>query len=228
MNKELPVKLVTDFYDFYDHWFDRDGIVWERKAGDGIPRDEAFLYMSCNLGLRTPPVGTTDDLVEAIPPVSLLEAGDNIDVVVYLDQMAHCGTHKIKMNIMEACEAFPDHLSSMYIDQSTDHPKTTRWLKLGYHQHWLVYESDDDWRSNCGDVSVRQAEEDEIALFSNDLWKNTKDYPLCAIDFVQSSGGLWYAIDFNSAPGLRHTPIEDLKAEEVAYCIKEYIYDHQK
>jgi len=62
---EVKVSLRSDFYDYYDHWFDLEGIepcfVFERFSYAGPGRREMLEYLQ-SLGLRVPAFGRVCDL----------------------------------------------------------------------------------------------------------------------------------------------------------------------
>ena len=59
------VCLKSDFWDYYDHWFDRGkGIVFERFSNQGMNRKEMLDYLS-SLGFKTPPYGTPSEVLGA-------------------------------------------------------------------------------------------------------------------------------------------------------------------
>ena len=72
----------------------------------------------------------------------------------------------------------------------------------------LRYESLDDWRGNA-DSDVQVVRENEEGYHSI-----SQDYPLFAIDYATSDPDDFdkcgYAIDFNSAQGVRWTGINDI------------------
>jgi hypothetical protein len=224
------VKLISDFMDYYDIYFDFEGTHWERKCQTPVKKREDFARMAA-MGLHVPPNGLIVDLAEAIPYEYLLEVGDNADVVLYTGETEHAGLGKLKMNIMEAYEGFDGTWASMYIEGFSAYPQTTRWLKVGNEQMWLTYTSlDDSWRSNAGDVAIIWANEIPWTPKGVDInkvvdfEKETRGIPLCAIDFVCSHARTWYAIDFNTAPGLQGSPVENwIPGRDVAQLIKDYL-----
>ena len=93
-----------------------------------------------------------------------------------------------------------------------------RFLQIGDQHFWLRYESDDDWRSNCGDC--------EIALVAGPKkgYHKSIHEPLFAIDFVIC--GKQYAIDFNVCPGVSGTGVErEIGPRGCAEAIQKAIVD---
>jgi hypothetical protein len=109
---------------------------------------------------------------------------------------------------------------SAYLAPANGQPVSRRYLRIGSKVFWLEYRSDDNWRSNCGTVWIEYARPPRFLMnFVDD-----EPYPMLAIDFVRREAGLWAAIDYNTSPGLRHTPIEeDISGEEVVALIKEWM-----
>jgi hypothetical protein len=225
MDPETKVKLITDFNDYYDHFFDMEGVVWKRQYNNGVDRKECLTFMQ-TLGLKVPPFGTTTELTEAIPLERLVEIGDSSDVVVYTDPLAHAGEGKIKLNIMEAAERYPDNLCSLYIPPDFNKIFSLRWLKIADKSFLLRYTNHDasEWRSNYGDDIDIELVENMSLAGSQDLIERLTRFPLVAIDVVLSSKQVAYAVDFNTAPGLRNTPLQyKIKGEDLADALKAHI-----
>jgi hypothetical protein len=224
---QTPVRLISDYSDFYDHHFDPEGLIWKRYAHNSLSRRGAFRLLK-KYDLPVPPFGTVEELAESIPYELLLEVGDECDVIVYLDEYAHHGEQKIKMNIMEAYESHPEELCSLYMAQATTTCVGYTWVKIGDAFFWLEYNSDDSWRSNCGNVLVKYPEHIPMHDIFDQLYYSTDSFPMCTIDFIQSQAGLWWAVDLNIAPIFKDTPLEvDLGAECIATLIKEFYFEHQ-
>lgn len=221
------VHLVTDFFDFYDRYFDYSGPVWKRLTSKGLTRLRA-LKMLDDAGFFVPQFGKIKELVESLDIEDLLQTGDKTDVIVYLNEMAHRGEYKIKMNLMAACEAFPSYLCSFYVPQITKNPISVRLLKIGNIYHFFKYTSDDRWRSNCGNVTIaRMIESSIMDEFASAIAKldHILKLPLWAIDFVRDPDGIWYAVDLNTAPKLEESLMEEVyTAKQISNLIKEYIY----
>lgn len=207
----MKLQLRSDFIDYYDHYFDRNGIVFNRYSRNNISRLEMFNMME-NWGLKVPEYGLCNKLSENN------SISDN-KVVVYLDQYAHQGEDKELLSLEKACLKHPQKLGSIYIPTSDriDGFKSIsyRLLQVGIARFWILYCSPDDWRSNAGNCSIE-------VLKTTRYYGYTKvPYPLFAIDFVAQNK--LYAIDFNTSPGIKHTGIENIfKAEEVVNEIKKF------
>lgn len=201
----VKVKLVTDFYDIYDIWFDREGdTVLERLTTSGLSRGPMLRFLN-DKGIQTVRFGTCEEL----------SAIGCKKVVVYKDTNTHCGNGKILMDAMDATMSFPNFLASEYCPLHKG--VSIRHLQLGELWFKLQYKSVDDWRSNCGsDVDIK-------VLDCGVGYHETIDAPIFAIDFVETADGLM-AIDYNIAPGCRWTGIEQLvKPKVIAESIKSAI-----
>lgn len=204
----MRVKLVSDFVDYYDHWFDREGEVFRRVSSDGMSRRQMLAYLN-SLGLKTPPFGTVRELWSRYGELDR----QILSVVVYLDETAHRGEGKIKLPVAEAVRRYPDHLATVYIPSTPQGAVSWRYLQVGAKVFWLEYASG-DWRSNYGGVEIR------VLSREKDGYHSKIHLPLFAVDFVAAER--LYAVDFNVAPQVRGTGVEKLlPAREAAESIKE-------
>lgn len=237
----MKLRLYSDFRDYYDHMFDLEGEIHSRRAEGGLHRREMFSYLeSC--GYHVPINGTvrevvgrrTEDYFHSMERDArhFLKYQDSIHLrsnfetnilllVVYTDPTAHRGEGKLVMNASTALHSYPENYCSVYAGRYE--PKVTtsfRFLQIGDRSWYLVYQSQDSWRSNVG-------EEVQIDL----VGENPRGYhpcirePIFAVDLVQSFTTM-YCVDFNTAPGLKGSPIEDiLTATEVVELIKRAVQD---
>jgi hypothetical protein len=213
------VRLISDFHDYYDHWFDGTGaeLTFERKSDGGDKRREMLVYLK-SLGLRVPAFGRTSEVFEYLQQKYAFEGFDRLfEVVVHIDETAHRGEGKIKITLCDAVEQYPDHLAVEHIPVLPGgQGQAWRYLQAGDKRFWLEYTSRNDWRSNCGDVDIG------VLGRRPDGYHKLIKLPLFAVDFVW--GDVPYAIDFNVAPGIKGTGIEDiLPAKEVADAIKKAV-----
>lgn len=213
--------LKSDFRDYYDHWFDIMTSPNDTYA--------TFHRYSRNSMTRRKMFELLESLGNKVPKHDYLHKMKDVEkVVVYTDQFAHRGEGKELLKLKYAKQK---HLrmygapemdvnwikhsiyASEYIGTSN---MTMRKLHIGKMCFFLLYESDDSWRSNYGNVKVSV-----LRFFDN--YKNTHA-PLWAIDFVHD-----IAIDYNSAPGLVGTGIEDvLKPEDVVKLIRNWVFDYDQ
>lgn len=210
------VRLVSDSHDYYDHWFDNyeAELTFERKSTGGMPRREMLEYLR-SLGLRVPVFGRPAEVYDqlrrrynALPD----EVFDCIQqVVVHLDETAHCGKGKIRLPLSDAAKQYPDCLAVEYIPAlPSGLGQTWRYLQIGDKVIWLKYTSRTDWRSNCGDVEIQVLHQEK------DGYHPRINHPLFAVDFVLVRGHGFYAIDFNVAPGIRGTGVENILPPKAA------------
>lgn len=219
----LSVGLDTDFHDYYDYAFaarwQRPAHILQRRTTQGMDRREMLAYLAAQ-GLTTPLYGKVSQLVPHLRSVYGEDIADNLlNVVVYTYTRSHAGEGKLKLPLVEALERYPDCLASEYIPAlPSGNGQSLRYLRVGFRQFWLRYTSLDDWRSNCGSVEIEFLSE-EAPL--DPMATRAIDSPLFAVDFIKADR--LYAIDFNTAPGLRGTGIEErMKPQEVVDAIAAY------
>jgi hypothetical protein len=207
----MKLKLVSDFMDYYDHWFDREGQEFRRVTTEGPTRYEMFQTLR-DAGYATPPLFLLGPaLYEHVHFTK-----DNFKVVVYLEERSHCGEDKILLSLEDAIEAHPGKWASLYLGD--DCPVSMRFLYVGFYEIALDYSSDDEFRSNVGNV--------QIYIYDIRKVKSRFNYvlpPLCAVDGVQHKG-FFKAFDLNIAPGIKGTGVEDtVKAEDLVQSLKDYM-----
>ncbi len=204
----MKIGLKSDFEDYYDHcftsaWEEADK-VFERLTTVGMPRSTMLLYLD-SIGLATPLHGRVQELVPVITERSGMPqriAEELFEVVVYEDEHLHTGKGKRKLSCRDALAQFPEAYASVFIPSHPGKGGTSlRYLRVGMRQFWLRYTSHDDWRSNCGEVSVELLGEEEPAETPHQI-----PYPLFALDFVKADR--LYAVDLNIAPRVGGTGIE--------------------
>ena len=213
------LRLNSDFRDYYDHHFapsyQKDGFCFDRLSRTDLDRKAMFARLK-QLSLATPEHGIVKHLFEAYQESlnlqgyrdkDLLGMLELMQVVVYTDPFAHAGEGKIRCSYTEAMRDHPDRYASIFIPQNAAGTGTSlRLLRIGRRQFWLRYTSQDDWRSNAGDVSIEVlCEERPMALSLT----QKQPEPLLAIDFISGPGNTLLAVDYNTAPMLRGTGIED-------------------
>lgn len=201
------MRIRSDYHDFYDHCFDvnfSDSDIFYRYAKTQKLRRTDHDELA-EVGFRVPPRGKVSALCMAGEPTSRPK-----QLVVYTDESAHRGDGKVLADASFAFEAYPDHYSTIYLPQR--YPVSYRLLLVGKLAFWLRYQSRDDiWRSNVGEVAVTEPPkgppgtvDDTIDLVTAAL---RLGHPLLAVDFVEWRELLW-AIDLNTAPQIKGTPIE--------------------
>lgn len=201
----MKIKLNSDFIDYYDHEFcgsattpDAELNRWSKCNFSKQQQFDFMLKLECN------PV--PNGMVKEIASQHGCKK-----VVVYHDVYSHRGEDKRLMDATEALEKFPSHFCSLYVPSlNADKPMTIRQLFIGDFLFVLQYSSNDEWRSNCGEVEI---------LFKGFQPNNNTDFPLYAIDFIEQQDGKLLAIDVNLSPGIKGTPIEKMLKPKQIYDI---------
>lgn len=220
----MKISLKSDFYDYYDHWFERcNNADFEliRNSRSKISKQDQFkILRSCDfnaigIGLyRKVQYGFIDNSRETTTP-------PDVNVVVYTDEYAHAGEGKILISFQEATKKYHNHLFSLAVDTKGINKSTSkRYLSVGDYKIWLEYKSDHEWMSNCGDVEITILSADKTP--SNTL---PMDFyrPLYAIDFVEDLNGCLIAIDYNESPAINGTGLENIyKPREIYELILEW------
>lgn len=219
----MPLKLVTDFRDYYDHAFADEGEPFYRKAASGPNRIEMFNILS-SIGIDVPKHGIVTDLYKDLEgqhadQKQFQDYSKIVQLVVYDDLYTHQGNGKQLMTLDEANQKAPNNYAAQFLPSfsagswhkgADKYPETMRCLVVGKEVYWLLYSSDDKWRSNCGNVEIS-----EIKQLSRKVYPRMENIqlPLYAIDFASPYGrhavNDLTAIDFNIAPGLTGTPVQD-------------------
>lgn len=214
---QLPkVELNSDFTESYDHMFDKGetDFRWTRYS-IGLSRGMALLELS-GMGLRVPyydRVSTMSALLGKLRPF----------VVVYTDEYAHRGEEKEPRTLsLDTLQKYGSNNAMLYVGQFPGNKVSYRYLRMGQRKMWMRYSSDDPWRSNCGNVEIAEHSWPSLMQFTDSGFHDPENFPAIAIDFV-SSGGKWFAIDFNTSPGIDHTPFtEKYSATEIVDSIKKW------
>lgn len=221
----MKLRLLSDFRDYGDEWFDREGQIFTRFSGDFLTKRNQFTLLEAS-GFLVP---RHNYLYKLYNYINWAKDDSIKKFVVYTDHLAHRGEGKIILTRegVKAIEDFSEGsllncYASQYIQtEYSPSNKTHRILNIGSRQFRINYSSDDAWRSNCRNVKV----EFDTEIFGDmKISSPLEGRALWAIDFV---AGI-YAIDLNTSPGLKGTGIEDiLKPKEVADLIKEF-YDRRQ
>lgn len=203
------MRLVSNFIDYYDHHFDLHGDIFRRMSNEGMNRKEMLEFLS-KQNLITPPFG----IVNQMKNHALIE--NEAYVVVHTDITSHRGENKLLMRFNEALEQYPESFMVMYVSSFTG--VSWRYLRVGDRSYILRYESE-DWRSNWDTKQIVVERED-----ASDIHISI-EAPLYAIDFVKNikpdGSPVMVAIDYNIAPQIRGTGVEELlTAIDAADAIK--------
>lgn len=206
----MKFKLITDFHDYYDHYFDLIGEPFYRKSRSGMNRIEMFKFLEDN-DILTVYNGYPKNII------SSLGIFCNREFIIYTDLDAHRAEGKIKVRAKEALEKYSENYCSEYIDYNPG--VSYRHLQIGDIKCWLKFQSN-DWRSNYGNVDIEVISVDKN-LYCNKDKNELNKYPLYAIDYVKDHNGDLLAVDFNIAPQIKGTGIEDIiPAKEIVEQIK--------
>ncbi len=218
------MRLLTDYDQWYDCIFDGAEPVFERMAftRGGLGKAAQFDLMK-SIGLRTPPHGRVEDLASGVLEMPGVGSGprqilDDIQCIVYLDELAHRGQGKERLTLREAWERYPRHFASMYVAPPGG-PVAYRWVRFGRCEYWLRQTGGSgDWRSNRNDeeTAVGHAWRPETMPIPRVVW---------AMDFVPSAEGL-LAVDFNTAPQLAVLGEQGLLTAEQARIELEWAVAH--
>jgi len=219
------IAIDSDFIDFYDYAFCsryNADIIWERRSRTAMSKRKQFAFLE-QQGLETPNHGTVAEVFEKSKADYQLEddhfakMSELAAVVVYLDEYAHCGEGKLKVPLKLALERHPNKYYSEFIQTTPScNAVSYRYLQVGKKSYWLRYTGYNSWMSNHAEkVDV------EYLCPNNGKFIPTVDYPVFAIDFIM--GRVFYAIDFNTAPGLKDTGIP-LKDPHEIYDLVEQWY----
>lgn len=209
----MKIRINSDFRDYYDHAFcgsyEKPDVTFERNSTGGISRSAMFAALE-SAGLLTPRHGLVRDLIPGLRtgasnlPQAFVE---DLQVVVHLDEQAHAGEGKVLLRLAEAETKHPDAFAAEYLPTVAGSGSISyRHLRVGSRMFWLRYTSQDDWRSNCGDVQI------EFLCEAGRVTPKVSFFdlsPVVAVDFILI-GRKMYAIDLNVAPGLRDTGIEKI------------------
>lgn len=205
----LKIAIESDFWDFYDHAFYpryRADIVWERKSRTSMSKREQFRLFE-NHGLKVPIYGTVREVYRRVKAEydfegELFNKAINLfSLVVYLDEYAHRGLGKVCVPIKVALEQYPDKFCTEFIQTTpSPHAVSYRYLQVGHKAFWLKYTGYDSWMSN----HARKVDIEYLCPSRHILHLDIR-CPMFAIDFIP--GRVLYAIDLNTAPGLRDTGI---------------------
>ncbi len=215
------MRIHSTFRDYYDIWADGTGPVLQRVGGNSGPTKREQFRILEEAGWLTPPNGVVGEILD-----SWWEAERQRVkwVVAYTDETAHCTEGKevwwkqcaslnrqpkmgydaqnerANRNYREVyCSAFV----GSYPQFVAGNQKSTslRYLQVGPHVFWIEYSSTESWMSNYGDGDI------QVVCIELDKGYHPKiRLPLFAVDFVL--GREMYAVDFNTAPGIRGSGVE--------------------
>lgn len=221
------MQLKSDFNDWYDYAFNKEGPVYERYAKTNRSRQQDLEFLK-SIGCNVPRYGKAKDLVQELLGAkwnSFFETwnfrkSDEIkdveDIVVYTDDCAHCGDGKQLVTLREAEEKYSDNFAVEYFCESFG--ESYRYLQVGNRKWWLFYKSYEDWRSNNGNGDTTILCEEDTG------YHGSIHVPMFAVDFIPTSAVGFVAIDYNTAPGLE--PFKDkVKAGAIVELLQQAMSD---
>ena len=186
------MKLVSDFSELYDCYFDGKGEEFRRMTNEGPSKREQFNILE-ELGFKVPHRNLYKEIRRTCPA----------PVVVYTDENAHCGEGKILVwkNTQEEFDKYKDCFCSLHIPGSKKGGShSIRILNILSRQFLIQYKSEFDWRSNCGDGTIECIGETKKWLHLN----KKLNRKLWAIDLVfDIDNNEWVAVDLNYSPGIK-------------------------
>lgn len=216
------ITLLSDFTDYYDHWFDsrhdNPELVIERYTNSGFNRIEMLTYLK-SIGFMVP-VFTQD---RKTVRWSFYKDG----VVCFTSLNEHQGKGKRLCTHQEFKNNEFDFIdqSVLFMRYIPTSPmgESYRLINFGNESFVLRYQSN-DWRSNCGnDISITVLEKKPkyLAKFKN------FQYPISAIDFVKDKdSNKFFAIDFNIAPSVKGTGLDNIiSGKEIVESVKRWVDD---
>jgi hypothetical protein len=228
----MDIALKSDFRDYYDHWFSQSHIkhtsTFERMTSGGMDRIDMLNFLN-DIGLTTPDHGYVLDVALKQYKSFTKHYSESLardlcqlhNIVVYTDINAHAGGGKELISTTKAAKIYPNNYCSTFVGYPSHFGISYRYLRIGKRQFWLRYTSANDWRSNCGNVTIELlCEEQKLEIEGlNKVLTNT---PLFAVDFVVSDKS--YAVDYNIAPMIKGTGIEDIMTPkevflEITQCL---------
>ena len=155
-NTNYPVKkmqLFSNYRDYFDMMFDREGEPFIRFSTDYFSRRDAFKILDRTAGMMAVEHGLVKDLLWS-----------DKDLVVYLDEKAHTANEKIVISKHERNDYLNYYSSVVHGLPAV----SIRILNIGNRQFKLRYESDDAFFSNKGNVEISLLDE----LIGNQKYPN--------------------------------------------------------
>jgi hypothetical protein len=232
----MKIGLLSNYVDYYDHWFipsfEAADVQFSRMNDRRWPKWMQIKILR-DWGFRTPETA----YLYPYEPVNIYTD----KIVLYDDPYVHNGEGK-KITTLADAKTYNPYLIygdipylMEYQESLSDagNPISYRYLSIGGERFYLSYESlgKDSWQSNVGsEVEIKLLEFEEFSEYTKvpyEPWTGLDErLPLFAIDFLRSEKrAVHYAVDFNVAPGLRGTPIEDMFSGSMVYQLIERWYE---
>jgi hypothetical protein len=197
------IYLISDFCQYYDERLHdvMGGQPFKRLTKSGLNRREMFEFMDEYFD-RVVTHGTVKKLYKRY---HTRKKCDGHKMVIYTDEMAHCGEGKILVPIEEVQHRYMNNYASIYVESTYNRlpigykSVSQRYLFVGSNIYLgLLYASKNDWRSNCGEVEIFLT-----SLDRNYHGNNGINEAIWALDSTVDSQPInLRPMDFNIAPGL--------------------------
>ena len=218
---QMRFKLVTDYLDNYDKFFEKTSKVeFERTKLSKFSREELFNYLK-DLGNATPHYGVVERLV---PFLFDLYQTENLLIVVYTDVFLHDRKQLLLVNAKSAFNIFKQSFAVEYLKGDEEYATSYTYLKIGNYDFGVKTTSSVQqcWQSNVFSKSTIMCRGEE------NTYNPKIQYPLYTIDYIQHNKKM-FAVDFNVAPTLEETDIHlfmnDLEIfEAVAKAAENFYY----
>ena len=204
MPEAARLGLISNVHCVHDHLFKTrwDVALLRVSEAPGLttpPLRRDLFRMLDGWGVPTVPNGRVLDMAREFP---------GSDLVVYLDERAHRGEGKERMEASVAADSCPDAWCSLMVGEPG---VSTRHFQWGDRALTMDFESRDpgEWRSQKGPHAVTRTREGSAF----DLFPKIP-FPLFAIDFV---GGTGLATDLQFSPGHMNDGLWDAIGPREAY-----------
>ena len=125
-----PICIKSDFSDFYDTISSPNGIVYNRRLSDCIPRGSALKYLR-SLGIKT---------LELKQVTNFSYLDDKL--VVYTDPNKHNGGGKKICTYEDAVSMYPNFIASKYIKDQRGF--TVKYLQVGKKRYNLTFKKESE------------------------------------------------------------------------------------
>ncbi len=212
MKSMVNIRLLTDYHDYYDHYFDLDGLPYQRFTKTSRTRQNDFVFLQ-NAGFCVPWFGKVEHCQRLCSALQ-------VKVVIYDKPTAHCGDGKRLISSIDLAKEDPDKFCSFYIPASKAYH--IRLLAIGEWKAVLRYTSNHEWLSNNGDVEIELLQYGEFREPKIEKIQRWLREPLLAIDGRYSDQGEFVTFDLNTAPGIKGTGIEKILEPQI---VVQYIKD---
>jgi len=229
MSDIMPVKLVSDFDDFYDCHFDYSGNA--KLSFIRIGKDRAKIKKMFSI------LKSCDVQIPMYGKVSNIKINKNNEgkAIICCDEY---GDNKTKVTLEEACDKYPGCYYMKYI--AGDDTKIWRYIQIGERSFLILFHTDMPWYECKQDDYFKFGSDMLGEVFANGLIDgkypfaqfgaltilSTQANVLFAVDFVSDLCGNLYVINYNNAPKISNiTLCDELSDIDIANLIIQKIND---